>query len=316
MYEVRHAVEPDYEAIAEIATRTRPEPFTADEFLKDDRRALADPNLILHRLVAVRPADGRVVGYGFSERCAWEPAGRWSVYAAVHPDCRGLGAGRAILEQAERIAREGGATELQAWCRGEADESFAWAQRRGYALKRQRTESVLDLSKPDFAKFAPAVDRVRESGITLIMQDGLTVPEGLLRQVYELDRVTSPDVPAWDAGDSFPAWEQYRKDWYECHVPYVVALALDGDKVVGLSTLYYSHTPGKSAGIGYTAVLREYRGRSIALALKLLTMEDAMRRGIPRIRTNNDPDNPSMLAINVKLGFQFIPGPRLLQKQL
>lgn len=316
MYEIRPAAEADYEAIARIVTRTKPEPASADEILQQDRRCQADPAMKFNRLVATRAEDGLVIGYCFAERADWEPEGRWSLTACVDPDHRKQGVGQALLDTAESIARQAGATELIAWCRGEDDDSFAWAQRRGYTLKRQRTESVLDLKAFDLAKFAGAIDRVRESGITLTLCDGAALSDALLHQIYELDRVTSPDVPAWDAGDTFPTWEQYRKDWVEYPFPFVVALALDGEHLVGISSLYFGTIPGKSAGIGYTAVLREYRGRSIALALKLLTMEEAIRRGAPRIRTNNDPDNPSMLAINVKLGFQFIPGPRQLEKHI
>lgn len=315
MYHIRNAEPDDYEAIAAITTLIRPEPYTAAEILKADRRQWADPNWIMQRLVAVAE-DGRVVGYAWAERDSWEPEGRWGVYACSHPGERGRGAGRALLEAAEQVAREHGATELIAWSLGSDDPSLEWAIRRGYTMERQRTESVLDLKSFDRTRFAGSVERVAEGGLTLAVYVGQTVPEPLLRGIYALDRITSPDIPVWDAGDNFPAWESYRKDWIEYPDPYIAALALDGEKVVGLSTVYFSPTPGKSAQVGYTAVLREYRSRGIAMALKLMTIDEAIRRGAPRMRTNNDPDNPPMLAVNVKLGFQFIPGPRKLVKQL
>ncbi|HYF92122.1 MAG TPA: GNAT family N-acetyltransferase [Symbiobacteriaceae bacterium] len=312
---IRHAELADYAAIAAIMTLTKPEPYSAEEVRKSDERQQADPTQILHRLVAVAP-DGRVVGYGYSERQPWEPEGRWGVTAATHPDERGRGVGTAMLTAAESIAREGGATEIMAWCLGTDDASFAWAQRKGYTLKRQRTESVLDVQKFDPARFAGACDRVRAGGLTLALYEGKQVSEPLLRQIYDLDRVTTPDIPVWDAGMNFPAWEQYRKEWTECPDAFIVALALDGDRVVGMSAVYFSATPGKSAGVGFTGVYREYRGRGIALAVKLMTIEEAMRRGVPRMRTHNDPDNPPMLAVNVKMGFVFVPGPRQLIKAL
>jgi GNAT superfamily N-acetyltransferase len=316
MYIIRVAEPADYEMIAETVTRIKPEPVTGEEILKQDRRLLNDPAWAFRRMVAVRPEDGQVVGYCFAERGEWEPEGRCVVYAAVHPDFRGKGAGQSLLDAAESFARELGANRVRSWCSGEHDDAFAWAQRRGFKLTRQRTESVLDLKSFDMAPFAPAIDRVRANGLTLTLMDGATLPEELLRQVYELDCTTSPDVPVWQADDTVQSWEQYRKDWVEYPDPFVVALALDGDRLVGMSTLYFATIPGNSASIGYTAVLREYRGRGIAMAAKLLTMQEAMRQGVPSIRTNNDPDNPPMLAVNVKLGFKFIPGPRLMEKQI
>lgn len=316
MYIIRNVEPPDYEMIAETVTRIKPEPATGEEILKQDRRLLDDPAWTFRRMVAVRPEDGQVVGYCFAERGSWEPEGRWVIHAAVHPDYRGKGAGQALLDAAEGFARERGATKLRAACSGEHDDAFAWAQRRGFTLTRQRTESVLDLKSFDMAKFAPEIDRVRASGLTLTLMDGAKLSEDLLHQVYDLDRTTSPDIPVWQADDVFPSWEQYRKEWGEYPDPFVIALALDGDKLVGMSTLYFGTLPGNSAGIGYTGVMREYRGRGIAMATKLLTMEEAIRRGVPSIRTNNDPDNPPMLAVNVRLGFKFIPGPRLMEKQI
>jgi len=315
VYQIRHAVDTDYEAIAAIATLIKPEPYSAKEMLEEDRRFAADPANTSHRLVGVG-GDGRVVGYGAAFRADWEPEGRWDVSAYSHPAERGHGVGRALLNAAERIAREGGATELNAWVLGADDQSFAWIQRRGFTPVRQRTESVLDLSDWDPSPFAGSVERVSAAGLRLVSYEGTDLPKQVLRSVYELDRITSPDVPMWDSGDNFPSYEQYRKDFLNDPSPRTYTLALDDDRVVGMSGLWYSEVPGKSAQIGYTATLREYRGRGIAMALKLLGIEAALRHGAPRIRTHNDPDNPPMLAINFKLGFKFIPGPWILKKHV
>lgn len=58
----------------------------------------------------------------------------------------------------------------------------------------------------------------------------------------------------------------------------------------------------------HTGVDREYRGRGIALALKLLTIRRSRALGATYLRTNNDSENAPILHINRKLGFQPIPG--------
>jgi GNAT superfamily N-acetyltransferase len=55
-------------------------------------------------------------------------------------------------------------------------------------------------------------------------------------------------------------------------------------------------------------VLKEYRGRKIALALKLLATRYARSLGATFIRTNNDSKNEPILAINRKLGYKPEPG--------
>ncbi len=52
-----------------------------------------------------------------------------------------------------------------------------------------------------------------------------------------------------------------------------------------------------------TGVLPAYRGRGIAMALKLRAIEAAIARGCPLITTENHEDNAPMRAINRKIGF-------------
>lgn len=65
-----------------------------------------------------------------------------------------------------------------------------------------------------------------------------------------------------------------------------------------------------------TGVEPSYRGRHIALALKLLVIECARSYGAAYMRTNNDSENAPMLAVNHKLGYQLQPGRYLLTQSL
>ena len=53
-----------------------------------------------------------------------------------------------------------------------------------------------------------------------------------------------------------------------------------------------------------TGVLAEYRGRGIAQALKVRTIQFARERGYREIRTSNDSTNAPMLHINDLIGFR------------
>ena len=67
---------------------------------------------------------------------------------------------------------------------------------------------------------------------------------------------------------------------------------------------------GTDPGVIYqhlTAVLRDERGKGIAMALKLKTIEYARAEGLREIRTWNASINRPMLAINEALGFAKQP---------
>ena len=71
------------------------------------------------------------------------------------------------------------------------------------------------------------------------------------------------------------------------------ALAMAGERVAGYSSLRFPEQAGQDGYTEGTAVRREHRGQGLA-----------------------NPENGPMLAVNQKLGYQFVPGPRLLRKTI
>src|SRR6266568_5023748 len=67
---------------------------------------------------------------------------------------------------------------------------------------------------------------------------------------------------------------------------------------------------------GLTGVIREYRGRGIAVALKLKVIEFARNNKYEKLRTWNDSTNAPMIGINIKLGFKREVGWITLEKNL
>ncbi len=310
MFAIRPCENRDYERVAWIHNAIQPEPQTPEEFQEDDELVRSKAGSVLVRVVA-EDEEGQVIGYGFAEHAPWMPPDRWSIEAMVHPSARGRGAGQAIFEHVRQLALEGGAARFESWCRGDDEASLAWAGRRGFKVDRQRTESVLDLTTADLSRFDGVLDEVEAGGIRLATVTD--VDDALLHQMWELDVATSRDIPIHDPEEGDQPFDVYQAFWREHKGEKIVALAFDGDRVVGISMLFPSRTPGAGAYTGFTGVYREYRGRKIALAVKLLTIREAIARGIPHMRTNNDPDNPAMLAVNAKLGYRLVPGPYRLR---
>ena len=65
----------------------------------------------------------------------------------------------------------------------------------------------------------------------------------------------------------------------------------------------------KRQGItGTTGVLAAHRDRGVATLITLASLRYLKEPGYPEARTHNDTANPSILALNEKLGYRRLPG--------
>lgn len=310
MIRLRPATADDFGALVAILNAIRPEPLTPGGLIRLDALERQRPGALLERTVAVDDT-GAVVGFGSISRDDALPPDYYRVDLGVAPAARGQGAGTLIYTELERRATELGAVLLRATCRGDDEACAAWAARRGFVEELQRTESVLDLTAWDGSRFAGHVDRVRAKGLKLLALPD--IPDELqMLGMYTVMALTVLDVPNCEPG--FPMYDQWRDEFTGLEAPRVSAIALDAGRVVGVSLLCLPALPGYGAETIYTGVLREYRRRGIATALKLLTIQAARDAGVPYMRTNNDFDNPPMLSLNAKLGYRLVQGPRWLDK--
>jgi GNAT superfamily N-acetyltransferase len=137
----------------------------------------------------------------------------------------------------------------------------------------------------------------------------------LLRRVYAVDCESAQDEPAAQsyAAQPFEQWRHWIFD--EPGVaPDGFWLALDGTQPVGMT--YLVDRGAGMAATGYTGVLRAYRGRGVATALKGAAVQWARAQGLAYIYTGNDLTNAPMLAINGQLGLEPLPASVQLVKYL
>jgi GNAT superfamily N-acetyltransferase len=302
----------DLPALADLFNQTRPEPTTAEQLQASWSKLT--PEDVRHRLVAVDQT-GRILGHAVAARDPLEMPGRWFIAANVDQATRGRGIGSALLSQAEAFARSQGATVLEAECRDDDPALLAWAERLGYRSFSHLFESTLDLAAFDASRFAGAVAKVEGQGIRFrTLADG--EKETYARKVHDLIARTYWDIPFITQAE-FPSFEEWAKWELDAEIVPAdcVIFAMDGEAVVGITLMKVNKTTG-ALYTDITAVAREYRGRGIALGLKLLSIEAARRHGAPYMRTNNDSVNAPMLAVNRKLGYVPSPGVYRVEKKL
>jgi GNAT superfamily N-acetyltransferase len=287
-----------------------PEPPT-NELLRE-WEGNAPTGLVRQRLVAfddeLSEANSEaMVGFCDAASWPWEPPHQFWISTVVVPDRRRRGLGAQLADAALAFAREQGATRLAAEVRDNAAEGLRFAERYGFRRDRHIFESRLHLADFDEQRFAGAVERAESEGIRFLSLADLGDTDEVRRKLYDINATLARDVPGHD-GDFMP-FEQFQKtvcsaSWYR---PDGEIIAVIGDTWVGMAAVgYFTNT--NSMYNMFTGVYSAWRGRGIALALKLLAIACARHYGATYISTNNDSENAPMLAINRRLGYQAEPG--------
>ncbi len=296
----------DLGALAELfSTVTPDDPTTLDEIRWADRTY---PGIL--RLLA--ELDGRIVGAA--------TVGRIYIYRPDHPDFwasivvplpdRRRGVGTALLASVSAQARRAGKTGLQMRAWEARPEGIEFLVHRGFVeLDRAR------MLRLELAGLLPP-DVQMHAGVELT---NLAERPDLVAGVHRVALETFADIPGDDpmaAGDlaEFRARDVDRPGILPG--AFMVALDHETGEVVGYASLIMVPGSRTVAWHDMTAVLRAWRGRGIAIALKRATIAWAIRNGLTALETGNDEDNASMRAVNARLGYQPTPDALVMRGSL
>lgn len=175
-------------------------------------------------------------------------------------------------------------------------------------MERHIFESTLALATFNDAPFRPVLDAAHAAGLRFLTMADAGVTPDTCRALYELERTVACDIPGGSESSlrPFVAFLTRICD-APGYRPELQFIAADGDAWIGLAlTELLPETNALYNTV--TGVLPGWRGRGVALALKLLAIRAAIPRGVAYLRTNNDAENAPMLAINRKLGYRPEPG--------
>lgn len=301
----------DYAYFAALITQVERRPITGDTLRSWDVGKIEGD--ISRRYAAV--VDDHIVGYGLINKAAITHYEQFMLWLTVDAAHRRKGYGGQLYTWLAEQARELGAEQLISECRDDDPESLAFAERRGFAIRRHVFDSQLDLAAFDPDPLLPIVDAVKKQGIrfTSLAAEGNT--EAAQRKLFELNTVTASDNPSSD-GQERNTFENFEAKvlgaaWFRADGQ---ILAVDGERFAGLGAVGIE-SDGVTAFNAFTGVDRAYRGRKIAQALKILAAQYARSQGARVMVTNNDSENVPMLAINDRLGYVRQPGTYWLVQQ-
>ena len=250
---------------------------------------------------------GEAIGYWDVDRETWMKPGHFFLKVIVTPDQRCQGLGTQMYAEALRFARENEATHLESKVFETDTASLQFAEARGFKIVHHSFNSSLDLASFDEHRFDPLMDRLHSEGFRFFSLAEAGFTEENKRKLYEVNRASALDNPGNDR--TFPDFYAFSKNVFEAawFRPDTQIIASHGDRWVGLSAIAIC-SEEKYASNAFTGILRQYRGRGLAQALKLQTILLARREGMLSIRTNNDSQNAPILAVNRKLGYIPEPG--------
>ncbi|OLD52259.1 MAG: hypothetical protein AUI83_09845 [Armatimonadetes bacterium 13_1_40CM_3_65_7] len=298
----------DYRAAIAIGSSVYPDhPWSEEEWRHEDAR-YDGTRFTLHRLVA-EDADGKLLGVAEFHHVPsmYHPNKLW-VEILVHPQRQGRGIGTRLYEALTAAMRPFRPIVTWAGVRETLDRGIRFAQDRGFREVRRVWELRLDVTRFDPTPFAEKA-AAAVAGFTTTTVDELRRRDPRwLPKLFDLHTAVDADVPRPDA------YTPLGKDHFVQHtlehpdyLPDAHVVLLAGDQYVGESFMLRSQQLSDVLYQGLTATTREYRGRGLALAIKLQTIEYARTHGYREIRTWNDSLNMPMLHINAALGFARQP---------
>ena len=314
-------------AVAREYMGEKTDPTTIDEFYA----GLVDQTYERNRAFIVRHA-GRPIAHAF---IFWstEPDTRVSwLDVNVDPGHRNQGAGSALLDRLEQIAREAGRPVAQVGGKHRTDlpgptlasptgfgalpredPVVRFLRNRGYALEQVYRVSHLHLpiADEDLAARMAEVWQPAGAGYRIETWIGST-PDRWLDDVAVVMNRMSTDAPAGNLEIEEEPWDADRvrkRDELRAASGRTTLVAavehLPSGRLVAYSDLSVSDDGTRPAHQGDTLVLKEHRGHRLGTIVKLANIQQvqSFRPRMPYIATDNAEENRPMLDVNEAIGF-------------
>jgi mycothiol synthase len=246
----------------------------------EELRARESPD----RLMLVAREDGAVVGSGMADR--GESAGSGAAAPRVLPDHRRGGIGEAILRALADHCTSLGLPRLRA--KVDDDESLAFARRFGFVEVDREVELTRSVagapSPPSLPEGVEVVTSAERPGLWEASYDGFG-REALAGFAVDTPLEVTPEqwATTWRADPMF--------------------LALHDGEVIGCAGLLLDTDEPTRAENALTAVRGDWRGRGIAVHLKLRALEWAAAHDLDEVYTWTQDRNVAMRTLNERLGY-------------
>jgi GNAT superfamily N-acetyltransferase len=272
----------DYESWRQIRIAVLPHE-RADSVAEMRAKASADELRLL-----AEDGSGRVVGSGIVGLS--DMPGSAFVAPRVLPDARRQGAGTALL----RVLAAHAATLDVPIVRAHLDdpESVPFAERFGFEEYDRQVEQVREVGTDEAAPKVPK--GVRIVAVSERPERWTAAYHTLAQQAFQDMALVTP---------IHVTLQQWEREWISD--PEAMFLALAGEEIIGCAGLHLEEDRPDRAENALTAVLRDWRGRGVAAALKRTTLAWAAKHDIHEVYTWTQRGNADMRRLNEHLGYAY-----------
>lgn len=312
----------EYASIAQVAASVLASELSDFEYhnpqdFKDLDHSFIGSNYLIRRYVAT--VNNNIVGYTQLFQIPWlGTTDHYWTNIRVKPEYSSQGIGSLLYQQLMHDLQELGAARAWIGTHETTPNGICYLERRGFTEVIRSWPFMLDIRTFEMERHRAALDRMKAQGITIttLAQECHNDP-ACLQKLYELHTQITRAIPLPEHPHPEPGL-----DWFERYsrsspsaLPEAYFIAKHGTRYVGESSMQrLDHAPHELHQ-KTTGVHTDYRGCGIALALKVATIQYALEQGYTHISTAVESNNPSMLAINAKLGFTKAPGMIVFEKR-
>jgi GNAT superfamily N-acetyltransferase len=238
----------------------------------------------------------------------------------VEPEQRGRGLGSQLYADLLQVAKKEGIKTIQVRVKDIWPESRAFVERRGFVEIRHHFAMSLDLDKFDDRPYDPLLTRLEGEGFQFTSMQELGDTEDARRKLYKLNDTTAASTLGAECDRVWASFEDFQEsvcksDWYK---PAGQIVAIDSTTGVWAGMSAITRFEGNDYAYNlFTGVDFPYRGRRLGQAVKVTALRFARQvLGVHEVRTHHNTQNPPMIAIDHKLGYERLSGYFMMEKTL
>ena len=187
-------------------------------------------------------------------------------------------------------------------------------EKENFKLVQTNREYSCDITKINLKKYASLIIKLENDGIKFydskeeMVKNDEKFPNHF-KKLEELEWTIEQDIPIPDdikhTRLPYDHWLKLCHDFYDNSYG-IDIVAVYKKQYIASTDIGINQSEPHKGWTGSLGVLRDFRRKGIATAIKIKAIEKLLEKGVTELRTDNEKNNP-MYKINIALGFKAVP---------